>query len=189
MRSHVLCLVSRQALNNYRVWYRYSGTCSEIYSIWQVVFILTVEKSQHLSDFGSSQGWQIEGSSFTACDTVSSGEQCRIFWKIVVPSSSGSRFWPFRLCQHDSSQCQRTLTPHHSVTSLFITNPVQPDRRHTACSTRNLHTLEQKVLPVPLDQIILLKWPALTVISNTTTRCVTIRYVTGLHLCAQKQCH
>jgi len=55
----VLCLVSRQELNNYRVWYRYSGTCSEIYSIWQVVFVVTGEKSQHLLDFGSSQGYKL----------------------------------------------------------------------------------------------------------------------------------
>ena len=89
----------------------------------------------------------------------------------------------------DPSQCQQTLTPYHSLRSLFITSPVHPDGRHTARSARNLDTLQQKVPPTSLDQIILLKWPALTVISNTMTRCITIRCVTGQHLCAHKQCH
>jgi hypothetical protein len=122
MRKHVLCHVSTQELNSYIGRYRYRRTRSEIYSIWQVAFILTGEMSQHLWDFGLSRGWQTEGSSLTACDTVSSGEQCMMFWETVVLSSSGSRLWPFRLSQHDPSQCQRTLTTHHSVSSLFITN-------------------------------------------------------------------
>jgi hypothetical protein len=160
MRSHVLCLVSRQEQNNYRGWYRYSGTCSEIYMASRIYpdwenestfvrfLVVTRVTNWGFKSYGMWYcviGWIVYGVS-----------------KTVVPSSTGSRLWPFILSQHDPSQCRRTLTPHHSVTSLFITNPVNPDGRHTACSSRNLHTLEQKVPPTSLHQIKLLKWPALT---------------------------
>jgi len=85
-----------------------------------------------------------------------------LFEKLCCLHLQGQDSGRFILSQHDPSQCQQTPTAHHSVTSLFIMNPVHPDGHHTTCSSRNLHTLQQKVPPTSSEQILLLKWPALT---------------------------
>jgi hypothetical protein len=136
MRSHLLCLVSRQELNNYR----YSGTCSEIYMASRICPDWWNESTFVRFRFVKRViTWGFKCYGMWYCDirwiVYEALKNCvftfrvktlnlriKSAWSISVNGHSHHTWsitvWTDTHPTHDPSQCQRTLTPHmihHSV--------------------------------------------------------------------------